>query len=465
MACSRHSKVYLVRHKALDVLRVAKVISGTSAQAERLEREAHLLKDIRHPQIPIIYDIEKQDFDGTNSICIIEEYIDGKTLREYISEQSDVSHNLSIMEICRISIELCNILEYLHNNESAGILHMDLKPDNIMICENRVVLIDFDNACLGESGQIVDNGSPLFAAPEQYEKKEATVQSDVYGLGMVIFFMATGGHISVSGSQSILDIPKCYSSLIHIIEKATKHDSSARYAKVELLRKELECIKNKKNEVCGEVSVVIMVAGLKSGVGTTHTSLCMAHFFGKLGYDCIVFDQSEREGFYFAATEGELDRDGLYRSRGIRILPNYKDRIKIENVKCQVLIVDCGVDFLASEEAIDSVTNIEKTSFRVLVTDGRLTHGRKRMLESEQTNNIWVNLVSGKRFYDFSRSVGAGKNCYRIPCIYEWYEDNPIFDESMREFLQDNIPDLCKVNKKIGIKEFIKKVYENCKYV
>lgn len=461
-----------MRHKTMNVLRVAKVIQGTSKQAERLIREAHLLKDLKHPQIPTIYDIEKeecQDSEFNVSICIIEEYIDGKSLREYISEHTDSGYSLKLKDICRIGIELCNILEYLHDNENVQILHMDLKPDNIMICRDRVVLIDFDNAVIRREGQKVDSGSPLFAAPEQYERKEAVVQSDIYGLGMIIFYMAANGHISVSGGQNILDIPKCYSSLNHIIEKSIRHNTINRYRRIDTVRKELEKIINKRMDVSEDVSVVIKVAGLKRGIGATHTALCMAHFFEKSGYDCIVMESNDRDDMLCAATHSVLDSKGLYRSYGVRLLPDYKGGIRIEDVKCRVLIIDCGEygrdAFNVQDSVIDSVTEIKKTSFNVLVTGKAVTKDELSLIDEAAPDCIMVNLMSAKRFYDFSKKMSDGKNCYRVPCIYEWYEDNPIFDESMKELLQDIIPAMWKQIKNNRFKEFVKQIYGNCNNV
>ena len=64
--------------------------------------------------------------------CIIEEYIDGKSLRQYVNDETGAGGKLSVHEICRIGVELCCILEYLHGFNGNGILHMDIKPDNIM---------------------------------------------------------------------------------------------------------------------------------------------------------------------------------------------------------------------------------------------------------------------------------------------------------------------------------------------
>ena len=147
-AKTNHSNVYLVRHTALDTLRVAKVIRKADMDSDTILREARLIKNLKHSHIPVIYDIEEDDI----SICIIEEYIDGKSLRQYVNDETGAGGNLSVHEICRIGVELCCILEYLHGFNGNGILHMDIKPDNIMLDINgKVKLIDFDNAVAGLS--------------------------------------------------------------------------------------------------------------------------------------------------------------------------------------------------------------------------------------------------------------------------------------------------------------------------
>lgn len=243
LSCSRHSKVYLVRHRILDVYRVAKIFSGNQYEADRLLKEAHLIKNLKHPHIPVIYDIEQNIGEDNSSICIIEEYIDGKSLRQYVNDETGAGGNLSVHEICRIGVELCCILEYLHGFNGNGILHMDIKPDNIMLDINgKVKLIDFDNAVACNAGVSVDSGSPLYAAPEQYSGEYAVTQSDVYSVGMVILFMVSHGHIKTDKGHNLAGIPRRYSRLYHVIEKSIHHQWGLRYSSVTLLKNELQGI-------------------------------------------------------------------------------------------------------------------------------------------------------------------------------------------------------------------------------
>ena len=70
-----------------------------------------------------------------------------------------------------------------------------------------------------------------------------------------------------------------------------------------------------------------------------------------------------------------------------------------------------------------------------------------------------LNLVSAEQFYELS-VMFKGKKCYRMPCIYDWCGDNPIFDETMNDFLQDNLPELWEDCRPDRLKECIGRLYE-----
>ena len=374
LSCSRHSKVYLVRHRILDVYRVAKIFSGNQYEADRLLKEAHLIKNLKHPHIPVIYDIEQNIGEDNSSICIIEEYIDGKSLRQYVNDETGAGGNLSVHEICRIGVELCCILEYLHGFNGNGILHMDIKPDNIMLDINgKVKLIDFDNAVAGNAGVSVDSGSPLYAAPEQYSGEYAVTQSDVYSVGMVILFMVSHGHIKTDKGHNLAGIPRRYSRLYHVIEKSIHHQWGLRYSSVTLLKNELqgimrrsggtiekhsyivpvsythltlptnrEGIMRRSGGTIEKHSYIVQVAGDKAGIGTTHTVMCMAHFFKKNGISCVVVDRSGNRRVLPPFLKNGLMEDGSYIYKGIRIIPDYNGAISVSAQKTDIILVDSG---------------------------------------------------------------------------------------------------------------------------
>lgn len=450
--------MYLVKHKKLDTLRVAKVIKKADGITERIISEANLLKNLKHPNIPIIYDIE----DYNDSICIIEEFIDGKDLCEYISEQANLHNYLEQTLICRIAIELCKVLEYLHN--SSGILHMDIKPENIIIDnKGKVMLIDFDNAVNCRAGIAIEEGSLLYAAPEQYEKEIAVKQSDVYAVGMVILFMASGGTIEKRNnlSHNLELIKEKYPKLYHVVKKCTRHNFLMRYSGVTSIQKELEIIINKNDGVYKEQSYLIYVAGVRSGVGTTHVALCMAHFFERIGHRCIVIDRSGNEHLLMEALKGKLDSDGMYNCNNIQILPDYKGNIQVDCSKADVIIVDGGCEICDNYEEDTSIVlgNRIVTRFMCLVVGNYINRDEeKRILKHNGV--VMANLVGADTFYKLSNNKQLGKIFYRMPCIYEWYNANPIFDETMLDFLQDNLPYIWRNYKLRGIKVKNKRMRE-----
>lgn len=456
--------MYLVRHVVLDVYRVAKIFTGSHEESERLLNEAHLIKNLKHPHIPIIYDIEQNIGEDNDSICIIEEYIDGKSLRQYIKDKTETDGYLDIHEICRIGIELCRILEYLHSFNGEGILHMDIKPDNIMLDKyGKVKLIDFDNSVMAKDGTQVNNGSLLYAAPEQYSGEKAVEQSDIYSVGMVMLFMVSHGDIKSYENHELSEVSGRYSVLYHLINKSIHHQWGLRYESIVLVRKELEKIIKINGGTFEKLSYIIQVAGEKPGIGVTNAVMCMAHFFQKNKYGCVVVDKSGNDYLHRNVVKSKLLPDGTYIYQDIRIIPEYFGAISVRGVRSNIVIIDYGnnIEKLDSEADTDiaSVVGDKYTYTRVLVAGKDRISSEKKVTDNN-ADVIMLNLVGARQFYELVNSVYKGKKCYRIPCIYDWHEDNPIFDETMNDFLQDNLSGTGKDYGTDGIKEWIKRLYE-----
>lgn len=132
-------EVYLAEHVNLKVYRAVKCISKGHDFYGVATREADILKNLRHPAIPIIYDIEEND----ECVCIIEEFVKGMSLNSFITKHG----NISVKEIADIALQLCQILEYLHDNK---VYHADIKPENILYDNGRIYLLDYGNARTGD---------------------------------------------------------------------------------------------------------------------------------------------------------------------------------------------------------------------------------------------------------------------------------------------------------------------------
>ena len=158
---------------------------------DRLRREVRIARGISHPNVCRTYDISEED----GHVFVVMEYIDGEDLASVLRRLGRPSRDKAV----EISRQLCMGVAAAHEN---GILHRDLKPANIMIDgRGRVRVTDFGLAGLVEelAQEQGISGTPEYMAPEQLNGKPATVQSDVYALGLILHEVFSGRRIHESG--------------------------------------------------------------------------------------------------------------------------------------------------------------------------------------------------------------------------------------------------------------------------
>src|SRR6266568_59606 len=153
------------------------------------EREARLLADLNHPNLPRIYD----HFTENDRSYLVMDFIESETLEKYLEDRN--GKPFPVEDVLDWAEQLCKVLDYLHNHQPP-IIFRDLKPANVMVSESgHIYLIDFGIARIFKPGQSHDTvalGSPGFAAPEQYGKAQSTPRSDLYSLGALLHCLLTG---------------------------------------------------------------------------------------------------------------------------------------------------------------------------------------------------------------------------------------------------------------------------------
>ncbi|HVP69303.1 MAG TPA: serine/threonine-protein kinase [Anaeromyxobacteraceae bacterium] len=189
------SAVYRGRDTVLDREVAVKVLHPhLAARAEsraRFSREARAVARLSHPNIVEIYDYSGDDADES---WIVTEFVHGRTLRAFAEEVGVGAPEVGAL-VCRA---LADALVHAH---AAGVIHRDLKPDNVMVSEGEgrraVKLADFGIArilALGDkmtmTGALV--GSPNHMAPEIIEGRDADARSDVFSLGTILYWLTTG---------------------------------------------------------------------------------------------------------------------------------------------------------------------------------------------------------------------------------------------------------------------------------
>jgi|GEM_PF-3303315 len=165
-------------------------LSGSSGEA-RFKREAQALAQLNHPNIVQLYAFGRGD-DGTPYLAM--EYIAGRTLGTIVGEQGPLPE----AEVCAILEQLCDALIDAHRQ---GVVHRDLKPDNVMISTTqagRVKILDFGIAKLTRTAapRITQNGeilgTPQYMAPEQLSEHATDERTDIYALGLIGYELLTG---------------------------------------------------------------------------------------------------------------------------------------------------------------------------------------------------------------------------------------------------------------------------------
>ncbi|KAJ1351387.1 hypothetical protein KIN20_007380 [Parelaphostrongylus tenuis] len=185
----KFGKVYEVREKASGQEFAAKVIRlKKQADRQEVEREVAILTQLRHPRIAQIYDAF---YTLNNEVVLIMEIVRGGELFDRVADENYVLTELAVvMIIC----QLCEAIDYIHEQ---NILHLDIKPENIMCVSqkgNRIKLIDFGLARYYDGTQELRYmaGTPEFAAPEVIKYEQLDYHTDMWSVGVITYILLSG---------------------------------------------------------------------------------------------------------------------------------------------------------------------------------------------------------------------------------------------------------------------------------
>ncbi|HET6882142.1 MAG TPA: serine/threonine-protein kinase [Pirellulales bacterium] len=235
--------VYKARQPSLDRLVAIKILpidaGRDPAFAERFTREARALARLSHPHIVGIYDFGQAD----GLYYFVMEYVDGVNLRQLVA-----SRQLSPQQALALVPQICEALQFAHDE---GIVHRDVKPENILLDKRgRVKIADFGLAKLlgrtaGEATltrveQVM--GTPLYMAPEQMQSSHAVDhRADIYSLGVVFYEMLTGelplGRFAPPSQKVHVDV-----RLDEIVLRTLEREPDRRYQHASDVKSEVESI-------------------------------------------------------------------------------------------------------------------------------------------------------------------------------------------------------------------------------
>ena len=181
--------VYKAKCHRLNRLVAIKILKSDLAQNEEFRRrfnaESQAVAQLSHPNIVSVYDVSR----GGDMEYIVMELIDGITLKQYMEKRGQLNWRESLHFITQI-------MRGLSHAHSRGIIHRDIKPQNIMVLrDGSVKVADFGIACLADSAQTLTQealGSVHYISPEQARVDRPDARSDIYSSGVVLYEMLTG---------------------------------------------------------------------------------------------------------------------------------------------------------------------------------------------------------------------------------------------------------------------------------
>jgi serine/threonine-protein kinase len=274
-----------VMNRRVAVKELAMPGGATPAQKEdrirRFSREAQAAGRLVHPHIVTVFEVGQQD----DRHFIVMEFLDGRTLKAEIEAAGAMSPERAV----EVATSVLKALEFAHGN---GVIHRDVKPENIQILENgQIKLTDFGIARLTfEPNLTMDGqvfGTPSYMSPEQIHGKDIDARSDLFSVGIILYEMVAGkkpftGDNVMAISYAIMNTdppqpPSCPYGLWKVIKTALEKTSAQRYANAEEMR---AALKNCLAQSAPAADPSMGQPGVPWSVGVTHQPYANTQNYG-----------------------------------------------------------------------------------------------------------------------------------------------------------------------------------------
>jgi eukaryotic-like serine/threonine-protein kinase len=231
----------LERQVALKLLR-------DSSGATEIIREGRLLARVRHPNVVTVYGVDQYD----DAVGLWMEFVDGLTLSRVLAAGRVLEPN----EAALVGVDVCAAVGAVHK---AGLLHRDIKAQNVIReGTGRIVLMDFGagEVRAGRTTAGVITGTPLYLAPEIFSGAPATIASDIYSIGVLLFHLVTSMYPVEGRSleevaaaharntrRSLADVRQDLPpGFVRIVERALEEDPARRYRSSDDMREDLTLV-------------------------------------------------------------------------------------------------------------------------------------------------------------------------------------------------------------------------------
>ncbi len=422
LGTGRSGTVYLAVHLGLEEYRAIKQVSKSHLDYERFRREALILKDLRHPGIPIIYDVEEDE----NFSYLIEEYLEGDSLYDLVLHQGHLSRELTIV----YGIQLARIIHYLHVAGPNPILHLDLQPKNLLLCHETIKLIDFDHAAPAYEANASSKryGTLEFAAPEQHHNnRELDQRTDLYAIGGILHFLYTGAFPVMPYEGD----PSMDPELAAVIGRCLQEEKVMRFSSAQELEeglKQLARVGTAADHRLQLSPLTIALTGSGSGAGTTHVAVGLSTYLRNSGYPNLYEEMNDSGmgnglGLYSGAVR---DSFGIMQYRGFAWKPAYGAEVKLAPPPYETRILDFGHQPKTVSAFADVV---------ILVCDSRCWNQEaveksvSALLRLSMPYMVVYNHTDGKSRIKMPEGVDL-RRCLKVP----WFSDPFVINRETKTF-------------------------------
>ncbi len=329
-----NTRVLLVRHRHLGELRIVKTVIRTNTSGY----EAEILKGLRHPSIPILYDYQEDD----NAVCLIEEYVRGMSLKDYLSEHEVVSVDF----ILRCMVQICDVMTYLHERKPYPILYLDLKPEHVILRGEELMLVDYGAALYQPRSGITFQkyGTIRYMAPEVAEGT-ASVKCDLYSVGRIAEEMLCHTKERVSHR------------LGHLVASCTDKRPNRRPESARTLRDAFAGIADeraKKADGNAHFLKRIAVTGNESGIGTSHIAMALTVGLNALGVPAYYLNRSGKPVAHYLLRNEPAAREekGIIYHKAFRGICDFGEAVEeCTRPEEGVYVTDYGTDLTGAAKA------------------------------------------------------------------------------------------------------------------
>lgn len=318
---------------------------------------------------------------------------------------------------------------------------MDLQPNNIIISDDKVKLIDFGASTYKKEihKRSYSLGTKGFAAPELYGKQLPCERTDIYGVGALLYYMVSGK--SCEHSTSLWDnkrLGKCSKQLKSIIKTCLNHNQFCRYSSINILKSKLLVLnekkkKNLKKSVIREPTA-IAIAGSQSRIGVTHLSLLVTSYLNQNGLKSLYVEnnKSHHVNKILEQKKNIRVKNGVFQLNNCYMIPSYEIKmpIKIDDYQCH--IVDFGI---LNNDNIEEFLNMD---YKAVILGGKeweLMYSEEliKLLYEEKNIKYLLNFLDSEKYITISKKL-KDLPSYRVPYEPKLFEGK--MNETMINFIE-----------------------------